>query len=189
MEEHTLDAAAEPDEDEGSPIDALADDTPIEIRYLDPTEIQFSRSPGGVLRLHLPDRCHRRVEVLRTRPLSEPDSYLSVRHGDVEIGIIRSLDELPDEQRRLVVEELEHRYFRPVIAVVRSVRYAHGTYEWQVETDRGPAKFFTEHPRHSVIRLDDGRCIVTDTESNRYEIPPLSKLAPRGRAILRELLA
>lgn len=158
------------------------------LRYLDPAEVRFSRSPGGILRLSLSDRSYRQVSVARTRPLTAPESYLSIVDGDKEIGLLRELAELPPEQQELVRAELERRYFQPVIRKVLSLRDSHGAYHWEVETDRGPVSFDSQHPRHVVTRLEGGRWLIRASDQNRYEIRDLDAMDLRSRKLLFEIL-
>ncbi|MBI2298304.1 MAG: DUF1854 domain-containing protein [Armatimonadetes bacterium] len=163
-------------------------EAPIGLTWLDPAEVEFSRSPGMVLRLALSDRCYRRVTVVRARPLSDPRRFLSVRDGDKEVGMLRELDELPPDQQELVAAELEHRYFRPLILDIRRLQDSHGSFLWDVDTDRGRAMFSTQSPRHSVTRLRGGGWLVTDVDNNRYEVRDLDGMSPRGRKLLQDLL-
>ncbi len=166
---------------------ATAEDRTV-LRYLDPAEIRFEQTPGGVLRLHLSDRCHRRAAIYRVFPLTRADAWLSVRCGDDEVGVLRDLAELEPEQRQMVAEAVERRYFRPQIRGVQRIDDQAGQYTWSVETDRGPVTFATEHPRQSTTRLEDGRWLVTDVDNNRYEIADLQGLDVRSRSRLLMLL-
>lgn len=172
-------------------VDPVAEPEPADatrLRYLEPAELTFSRSAGGVLRLTLPDRSHRQVSVARTRPLTAPEIYLSVLDGEKEIGLIRDLTELPPEQQELVRAELDRRYFQPVVRKVVELRDSHGAYHWEVETDRGHASFDTQHPRHAVTRLEGGRWLIRASDQNRYEIRDLDAMDLRSRKLLFEIL-
>ncbi len=166
----------------------LLTDAPSEVRFLDPAALDFERTPGGILRLFLPDRCYPRVAVLRVLPLTSPDGWLSLRAGDEEIGILRDLGALPLAARQLVEEDLQRRYFRPVILRVTKLAEAAGNFRWQVETDRGPFEFVTQHPRQSCLPVGDSHYIVTDIDNNRYEITEAASLDRRTRTYLLPLL-
>ncbi len=157
--------------------------------WLTPETVTLIRTPGGLLRAEVADRCYRRVAILRAMPLSRSDEYLSVRCQDEEIGIIRRLADLPADQQAIVAEELEQRYFRPRIVRLKRVKDQSGTFHWDTETDRGPAQFSTRHPRHSVVRAGAGRWYVSDLNANRYELREDGLLDTRSQRILETLLA
>jgi hypothetical protein len=166
--------------------------SPVEtadLRYLDPTTLRFFRH-GATLRLTIADdRSVLKVAVMRAFPLSQPHQYLCVRDGaDKDVGLIVDPTALDDESRRLVAEELERRYVVPVIRRVIGVKERFGTIEWEVETDRGVGRFTTRNTRESVVNPSPGRYLLTDVESNRYDIPDLAALdAASQAALLRHL--
>jgi hypothetical protein len=157
-------------------------------RWIEPSEVTFSQSPHGNLRLTVADRSYRRVNVVRALPLSDADEYLSVRSGDDEIGVLRALADLDAEQGAMVAAQLEQRYFRPLITRVMKVRDHSGTFHWDVETDRGAVSFASKHPRHSATRLGANRWLITDVDNNRYEVRDAGELDRRSRGILMLLL-
>lgn len=157
--------------------------------WLDGSTVTLTRTPGGILRAELADRCYRRVVVLRALPLSLDDEYLSIRCEDEEVGILRRLTDVDEAQQQLIREELERRYFRPQITRVLRIKDLSGTYEWQTKTDRGPAQFSTRHPRHSAVPAGVGRWIISDLNQNRYELVIAELEDNRSRKILDELLA
>ena len=63
-----------------NPVPPESDDfTP---RYLDASELTFTRSEVGTARLEIRDEaCYLRVVIRRLMPLSNPDSYISTRRG------------------------------------------------------------------------------------------------------------
>ena len=85
-----------------------------EIRYLDPVDLKFSRTEGGFVSLRIGRKKYDRVHLYRAFPLSGGDSFISVREKeDSEIGIIPNLSSLSSNDRALIEEELESRYFSP----------------------------------------------------------------------------
>jgi hypothetical protein len=177
------------------PAIAVTPDTPMslaeasQICFLDPQKLKFSKV-GAVLQLTVAgEKPFLKTIVSRVFPLSHPGRYLSVRDGDGgEVGIIRSLDDLDSDSRRLVEAELSRRYFMPVIHRIRKVIERFGTVEWHVDTDRGPCRFTTRDLREKVLRLDSGRYVLQDVDENRYEIPNTSRLDTKSLlSLLRHL--
>jgi len=163
-----------------------ASDGPV---FLNGDDLQFERTPGGVLRLHLADRCYTRVDIRYAFPFSRPANYLSIGSGDEEVGLLRDLNGLSPEQRQLVEDALARYYFQPVIRKVKSVKYVGSNLAWDVNTDHGTVEFVSRHPRHCVVPLDDGRWLLTDSERNRYIISRLGDLDPKSRRMLLDLLS
>jgi len=148
-----------------------------QICFLDPQKLKFFKV-GAVLQLTVAgEKSFLKTIISRVFPLSHPGQYLSVRDGGGnEVGIIRSLEGLEADSRRLVEAELSRRYFVPVIHRIRKVIERFGTVEWHVDTDRGLCRFTTRDLREKVLRLGGGRYILQDVDENRYEIPNTSRL-------------
>lgn len=159
------------------------------IKYLDPLKIKFRRA-GIILRLTIEDeRTVIKVAVSRIFPLTHPARYLSIRDGSgVEVGILKSLEQLADSDRKLVEEDLDRRYFMPAIEKITAVIERFGTVEWQVDTDCGKYRLTTRDMRDNVLRLGGGRYIIQDVDDNRYEIVAATRLDRTSLArLLRHL--
>ena len=160
------------------------------IRYLNATDIRFSRSDLGQLRATLADgTVADDVFVFRTRPITDPNRYIAIRVGAThsqqrEIGLIRNLNALAPDQRRLLNEELAKRYFIHIITRIRSIREELGFLYWQCDTDKGPREFAVPRWDQRMIATAGEQCrVITDVDGNRYEIPDLSRLEAASRAI------
>jgi hypothetical protein len=165
---------------------AAATEGPV---YLDAKRLQFSRH-GALLRLTIDDdRSCLKTQVFRAFPLSNPNRYYSVRDGDgKELGMIREPSELSAENRKLIEEELDRRYFVPAIRRVASITERFGTVEWEVETDRGHVRFTTRDLRENLIRPSPGRYIMTAVDGNRFDVQDIRALDAQSRTwLLRHL--
>ena len=58
----------------------------------------------------------------------------------------------------------------------------------QFETDRGIREATLRDARDNVVYLGESRLLLTDAEGNRYDIPDISALDPRSRALLASVL-
>jgi hypothetical protein len=165
-------------------IPKLEDDDTLGIRFLASAEIKLFRA-GDALRITIEgDRSCLRVVPFYAFPHSVRDRYISLRDMDgYELGIIRSLEDLDKDIRKLLEEELRKRYVTPVILEIKSISDGFDIVEWEVETDRGPKTFVTLSLYESLKENADG-LIVTDMENNRYEIHDSSELDPASAAIL-----
>ncbi len=141
---------------------------------------------GATLRLTVEDdRSYLKVSVLRVFPLSEPHRFLSVRDGEnKEVGLIVNPAELDAENRGLVEEELERRYFAPAIKCIVAAKERFGTVDWTVETNRGLRRFTTRNLRENVQRPSPNRIILSDVDGNRYDIRNLDDLCLASQELL-----
>jgi hypothetical protein len=161
-----------------------SDNNIFRINYLDPQKVKLFRQ-GDILRCTIDDdRTCLRVIPMRAFPISIRDEYISLRDmkGN-ELGIIKEPKELDKESRSLLEEEIQKRYFTPVIRRIISIRDKMGIVEWEIETDRGMRKFITRSIHHSIEETGTG-FMIKDMEGNRYELRSPSDLDPVSAGIL-----
>ncbi len=168
--------------------------------FLDGSEIRLTRE-GSTLWLRLPGE-EEPIQVTSVRPAFPlslgpemlvfygrkageevpEDSAASRGHGagGEELGIIRSLEELPSDAQELVADEIERAYFVPRILQIRSIEEEFGIQRWEVTTDRGPRTF--EVTERSGIRpFDNYRVVIKDVDGNRYQITDTRLLDRRSQ--------
>lgn len=151
-----------------------------EIRYINKDNAVFSATEGGYISLDFDGKHYDRVLVFRSFPFSDAELFLSVRETvgrNAEIGIIKNINDLDDNARKLILHDLKLRYFVPKIKNIRSVRIDHGFATFIVVTDYGNMKFIVRSSGDAATRLSDKRIIFTDIDGNRYEIEDLDKLS------------
>lgn len=106
--------------------------------------------------------------------------YISIREPDEkakEIGVIHNLDKDVDEEtRKMLTEQMELRYFTPIITKVKNVKEEYGFAYFDVVTDHGPCRFAIHMSGNAVVHLTETRLLITDLDENRFEIPDTSKL-------------
>ncbi|MGC8667930.1 MAG: DUF1854 domain-containing protein [Chthonomonadales bacterium] len=156
-----------------------------ELRILSPRSVQLLRA-GGVTRLTLKDdRSYRFVQVYRAFPVSDPNRWIAFLDGaNKDIGLIENPAELDEQSQRIIAEEIELRYFVPVVCSVVSVREEFGTVYWHVQTDRGETQVIARNLRDNLLELPGGRVLVTDIHGNRYQFPDMSQLDPASADII-----
>jgi len=161
----------------------------LEVQFLDPVTIRFERMAYGGLRVILPDgEMHEHVRIYRVYPLSMPDEYIAVRIGDSEleqreIGMVRRLKDLRPEDRRLIAEELEKRYFIHTVERIVSIREDMGYFYWEIETDKGRQEFPVPISPRYIPNVGARGRLVIDIDGNRYDIPDLEALDASSQAI------
>ncbi len=93
-----------------------------------------------------------------------------------EIGIIRNVELLGEESRRLVVTELQRRYYSPVLLKIHSMKERYGFSYWKAETADGSVQFTLHDTYRSIVRAGGKRVLLTDVNGNRFEIPDVTAL-------------
>ena len=164
----------------------------ISVRPLTRDNAVFHRTEGGFVNLDYTDpegetKTYTRGAVHRCFPFSDPDHYISIREstGDGrEIGLVENLDDLPEEAREMLQEQMALRYFVPKIRKIRSIKEEYGYSYWDADTDRGSIRFTVRMGGGSVYAIGEGRYLVNDIDGNRFEIPDVKQLTAKE---LREL--
>lgn len=153
------------------------------LRFLDGNTAVFTETKGGFLSLRYQDRTWERVQIVRTFPFSDKNSYLSVRENTEtakEIGMIRDLSQdFQPETAALIEKALNQRYFMPVIEKIYSIKERSGYIYFQVQTTKGRQEFTVRNNCNAIIPFTEHRLFITDIDNNRYEIPDISKLNPK----------
>ena len=156
----------------------------LEMRFLTSENATFSRTEGGFVSLKTGDKEYDRVGIYLTFPLTGPEEFISIREADEkakEIGIIEKLSQLDKEQQEMIREQIRLRYFMPVITRVLEIKDEYGYAYWHVMTNFGVCRFTTQMSGDAVVSLSDSRLMVTDIDSNRYEIPDFYALSVMER--------
>jgi len=167
----------------------LEPDWAFDLRILEPAQVRLFRY-AGLPRLTVKDeRSWARVMVIRAQPISDPDGYIGLLDGaGKDIGVIRDPKQLDEESRALIAEELELRYFVPVVKRVLSVKFEFGTIYWSLETTRGRMDAIVRHLRDNLQELSASRVMITDVDGNRFEFPDINALDAESLSlILRHL--
>ena len=151
----------------------------LRIRYLKEDNAVFTRVGNGFLSMQFEDKVYPRVNVVRMFPFSDSDKFISIRNAEEpfeEIGIVEDLNDVCEEVRVLLLEQLSLRYFTPIIKKVRSIKDEYGYSYWDVVTDRGDCKFTVKMGGKSISHLSETRVLIMDIDENRFEIPDVSKM-------------
>ena len=148
------------------------------MRFLEPAQLKIARTAGGgVLALDVAGGEHYdHVDAYRVFPLSDGQRWISLRvHGGAEIGVIRHPEQLPEEQRRLLTEELERRYFAPRIPSIESLVEKFGESHWRVVTSAGPCRFRVRSDHTQIREIAGG---APDQRRGRQSLPAGAAGAP-----------
>lgn len=131
--------------------------------------------------------------ALRCMPVHYPRGFISLRYishenREVEVGLLRSLDDWPEETQQLVHEALLKRYFVHTIQRIEEIRLFNGLLEFKVDTDLGPMEFLVRWQSDRAQDYGPNGKILLDSEENRYLIPDLSQLSDRERRMFQRFI-
>lgn len=152
------------------------------IEFLGDKDLEISKTKGGFLSLKVGDDEYKRVCFQRAYPLSKPDEFIVVRQindkrdlGD-EIGVILNINDISDEKREMVEEDLALRYHTPIILSIKSLKDEYGYVYMNLETSAGAKNVTAPNSSTNFIRLTETRILIVDMDGNRYEIKDYMKL-------------
>jgi len=118
-----------------------------------------------------------RVFLHRAFPFDDPFSYISVLDKDLkEIGLIKKIDEFPEDIANILKSELTRKYYAPKVEKILSVKERYGFSYWKVLTDAGEMTFTLQDTYRSILKVGNGRVFIIDMDGNRYEIPNVEDL-------------
>ena len=149
-----------------------------------PNSVQISKEnakfmmKNGFLFMACPkDAEPRRVHLHRDFPFDNPWSYISVLSTDsVELAFIQSVDLFEEEDKALIVRELERKYYTPSIKKIISVKDRFGFSYWDVETESGKVTFTLQDTFKSISRAGDNKLFFSDVDGNRFVIEDIEAL-------------
>jgi hypothetical protein len=161
--------------------------------FLNSKTAKFSKGSSGVLQLEIKDEIfYPKVWLFRAFPLSGLSGFISVRNADAEdlpeIGLIEDISKFPATMQKLITEELDKRYFVPVITEILSIKEAGDRLDWEVLTDKGNRQFTVRAPYEHIRSLKDNNLLIIDIHNCRYEIRDYNLLSNKIKDILAKYI-
>jgi hypothetical protein len=161
-----------------------------DLGILNINDLEFYNGSGGFAGLKYNGEDYSHIILRRIMPLAHPFEYISVAdHDNKEIGILKSVAELPSAQREIVTTELDNRYYSPEVLDVISVQDKLGYVymELRLKNKKG-----VEYKKNCAIKdvsrnirmLTETSVIIFDVDGNRYIVEDVKKLS---RQSLRKL--
>lgn len=148
----------------------------------------FYLSDGNLISLKLNseeygNEVFERVLPIRAFPITDPNEFISIRLPDSpekgkgpEIGMIRRLSDFDIATQKLINEELNRRYFIPVITKIYKMQEKFGYLYFDTETLSGKTSFVMNNPYANIRSFEDGRVFMYDIDGNCFEITDPNKL-------------
>ncbi len=154
--------------------------------YVEGDMVMFTAGEFHLVNMKLFDgREYSNIEPRRLFPISGLTKYISLLdEKSNEIAIIRDIDTLMPESKKVIENSLNEYYLIPKIVSVIDRYEKYGILKWTVETDRGVHTFEIKNRGSDIKALFDGRILIRDSDDNRYEIPNLNELDKKSRKLL-----
>ncbi len=173
-----------PEEPGATAPDTFEFETGIENAPVEPYqahEIRVFRAPTNTVRMTVRDeRSYIRVRPVQASPLAHTERYVSLLDTkNEEVAFIKDMNELDEASRRVIEEELAHRYLRATIERVHTIQMEYGVTYWDVTTDRGKREFVIRG-HENTHWASDTRLLLTDVDGNRFEVMDYTQLDPHS---------
>lgn len=128
-----------------------------------------------------------------TFPALHPEEYLSVRGWDAsgdetEIGLIRSLEDWPEDVRSLIRSSLNRRYLLRRVEAIHSMELGTDSLNAMCKPAEAANSLRWAAGVKAWLRISRNGKLITDTEDNRYVIPMSMDCPPRIVASFASIL-
>ncbi len=162
-----------------------------EARYLDPSKLRVTlpaESAGASIQIIGEDAIPN-IKFRQMLPLSQPNTYISLQDSDKkEIGVLKSLDGLDGESRKIVEKMLDRQYFTPKVLIIKSLKPEGGMWHFIVDTTRGEAEYYVRNWRDSAHEISANRWLVHSVDGQRFEIPKVDEMDANSQNLMDQLL-
>jgi ABC-type transport system involved in Fe-S cluster assembly fused permease/ATPase subunit len=160
-------------------------------RWLIQDSCTIASGRRGELEVRLPaGQIFRGVFAVNLFPATNPNDYISLRvwnrdGSEQEVGILRQLDDWPQEAQSLVREALSRRYYLQTITGIDQIRLEMGHLSIAARTDHGPRRFTMRWSQSHVQDFGERGKVLLDLDDNRYLVPDVEALPLRERDLFQ----
>lgn len=149
---------------------------------------QLTRNAFGKLVLSNDEGRHEGVVPVRAFPIAAPDTGIALVDADGhELAWIERVADLPADIRALLEEELKNREFLPVIRRLLHVSSFAVPSTWDVDTDRGNARFVLKG-EEDIRRIAQDTLLISDNHGVQFLIRDVQALDKGSRKLLDRFL-
>ena len=133
-------------------------------------------------------RMHQGLVPVRAFPLAAPEEGIALVAADGrEVAWFDRLEDLPQEQRLLLAEELAGREFMPEIRAIHGVSSFATPSTWQVSTDRGDTLLILRG-EEDIRRLGRNGLLIADSNGIHFRVRDILALDRASRRLLDRFL-
>jgi len=163
-------------------------------RYLTPDICRIHVGKHGALSVTVKgEKTYGGVYAAYAFPVVHTNKFISLMQSigegeDLEIGIIRDLNEFFWDQVALIREALARRYFIHTITKINDMGLDHGLIALDAETDKGRVKCLVQWKGDRAVDYGRRGKLLIDVDGNRYAIPDVEELSPGERSAFTRLI-
>ncbi|BCN30648.1 DUF1854 domain-containing protein [Anaeromicropila herbilytica] len=152
------------------------------LNMLHGSSLNFIKNDSGFLSLEFEKKKYEKVILTRLIPFYSKNTYISVSYEDEEknfheIGVIKDTKDLIKEQRKMIEDYLEFKYYMPKITKVHSIKDNNRGYIFvTVNTTSGEKTLAIRDWYSNFKMLNDKMLYVVDADGNKYYAPDIYEL-------------
>ena len=160
------------------------------LTLLDCSKLSLKREKSGFLTAEYDGKEYKRVDPTRLIPFKTKTRYISLSYENEEkefreIGVIRDMKELSQEQYELLDIFLEYKYYMPEITKVYSIRdNMRGSIFVRCDTTSGEKTICVRDWYQNFRMLTAEYLYVNDADGNKYFCRDITKLDRKSRGVL-----
>lgn len=152
------------------------------LMILDCSKLKFYKDEGNFISIDYDGETYFNVRLTRLIPFFSKTTYISVAYDNDdnefrEIGVIKDMAELSEEQFKLLDEYLEYKYYMPEITKVYSIKdNSRGFIFVDIMTTSGRKTICVRDWYSNFRMLSDKLLYAVDVDGNKYFCPDIEKL-------------
>jgi hypothetical protein len=152
------------------------------VNLLHGSSLNFIKNDSGFLTLEYEKKKYEKVNLTRLIPFFSKNTYISVSYEDEEknfheIGVIKDTNQLLKEQRKIIEDYLEFKYYMPKITKVYSIKDNNRGYIFvRIDSTSGEKTLAIRDWYSNFKMLNDKMLYVVDTDGNKYFAPNIYDL-------------
>lgn len=155
-------------------------------RYIEGSEVKFTENDKIFVDVEFyTGEKFTELELHRMFPITGLTKYIALldKEGN-EIAVIRNIEDLMPESKKVVENCLREYYMIPRIIRFIKMSEKFKIWMWTAETDKGVCTFEIRNHITAIKPLYDGRVLIKDANDNRYEIPNVNDLDKKSLSMI-----
>lgn len=155
-------------------------------RYIEGSEVKFTENDKIFVDVEFyTGEKFTELELHRMFPVTGFTKYIALldKEGN-EIAVIRNIEDLMPESKKVVESCLREYYMIPRITRFIKMSEKFKIWMWTAETDKGICTFEIRNHITAIKPLYDGRVLIKDANDNRYEIPNVNDLDKKSLSMI-----
>lgn len=156
-------------------------------------ELSFKKQDSGFIALSYKGKNYTKVQLTRLIPFYSKTTYISVAYENTEkefceIGVIKDMSQLHEEQYKLIDTYLEFKYYMPEIKKIHSMKDVRAYVALMADTTSGNKEIRVRDLSSNFRMISKEYLYVVDLDGNKYFVPDIYALDKKSIAFI-ELFA